>query len=180
MHKLVIIFAGFIMLSSAVFAEPIITESTSTSNVTTQGKTETTVKSPPPSAISPAINGSNSDLCTVGASAAVQTQILGISGGTTVRDLNCERLKLSKTLYDMGMKVAAVSVMCQDTRVFSAMEMAGTPCPFFGKIGPEAQKGWDSRPELKPENVETEQRRNDTLKGAATGFGLAGLLMLLL
>ena len=60
MHKLVIIFAGFIMLSSAVFAEPIITESTSTSNVTTQGKTETTVKSPPPSAISPAINGSRS------------------------------------------------------------------------------------------------------------------------
>ena len=26
--------------------------------------------------------------------------------GKSVRDLNCERIKLSKTLYDMGMKVA--------------------------------------------------------------------------
>ena len=180
MHLWRIVFAGFILLSSVAYAEPIVTESTSNSTVTTKGQTETTVKSPPASAISPAINGSNSDLCTVGASAAVQTQILGISGGTTVRDLNCERLKLSKTLYDMGMKVAAVSVMCQDTRVFNAMEMAGTPCPYFGKIGPEAQEGWDSRPELKPENIEMEQRRNDTLKGTATGLGIAGLLMLLL
>ena len=180
MHLWQIIFASFILLSSATYAEPIVTESTSTSTVTTKGETETTVKSPPASAISPAISGSNSDLCTTGVSGAVQTQILGISGGATIRDLNCERLKLSKTLYDMGMKVAAVSVMCQDTRVFSAMEMAGTPCPYFGKIGPEAQKGWDSKPELKPKNIETEQRRNDTLKGAATGFGIAGLLLLLL
>ena len=35
----------------------------------------------------------------------------------------------------MGMKVAAVSVLCQDRRVYDAMEMAGTPCPFLGKIG---------------------------------------------
>ena len=153
-----------------------------TNNSTSKSTVDSTqtLKSPPASAIAPSIGASSSDICTTGVSGAVQTQILGIAAGATVRDLNCERLKISKTLYDMGMKVAAVSVMCQDTRVFSAMEMAGTPCPFFGKIGPEAQKGWDSRPELKPENVETEQRRNDTLKGAATGFGLAGLLMLLL
>ena len=28
-----------------------------------------------------------------------------------------------------------VSVLCQDRRVYDAMEMAGTPCPFLGKIG---------------------------------------------
>ena len=39
-----------------------------------------------------------------------------------VRDENCERLKISKTLYDMGMKVAAV-FLCQDRRVYDAMEM---------------------------------------------------------
>jgi len=120
-------------------ADPIITDSTSNSTVTTKGDTKTTVKSPPPSAISPSMNNSNSDLCTVGIAGAVQTQILGISGGSTVRDMNCERLKLAKTIYDMGMKVAAVSVMCQDERIFNAMEMAGTPCPFLGKIGEEAQ-----------------------------------------
>jgi hypothetical protein len=105
---------------------------------------------------------------------------LGISGGNTVRDLNCERLKNAKTLYDMGMKVAAVSVMCGDPRVFSAMEMAGTPCPFMGKIGPEAAALWEKNPELKPTEIEQEQRRNDKLKGAAMGIGGLGLLLLLL
>ena len=78
----------------------------------------------------------------------------------------------------MGMKVAAVSNLCQDERVFNAMEMAGTPCPFMGKIGEEANQLWDTYPQLRPENMKEEERRNDTLKGAAMGAG--GLLMLLL
>ena len=85
---------------------------------------------------------------------AVQTQILGISGGKSVRDMNCERIKLSKTLYDMGMKVASVSLMCQDQRVWDAMRMAGTPCPYEGKIGDEAQAEWERNPERAPEGVE--------------------------
>ena len=93
----------------------------SESTVTSSGTMDTTVNSPPPSAISPQISASNSDLCTVGVAGAVQTQILGISDGRTVRDMNCEKLKNAKTMYDMGMKVAAVSVMCQDERVFDAM-----------------------------------------------------------
>jgi hypothetical protein len=169
-----------ILYIGPVFAEPIVTESTSNSNVTSNGTQTTTVKSPPPSAISPSINSSNSDLCTVGVSGAVQTQILGISGGNTVRDLNCERLKNAKTLYDMGMKVAAVSVMCGDTRVFDAMMMAGTPCPFMGKIGEEAKELWEKNPELQPGNIEQEQRRNDELKGAAKGALGLGILLLLL
>ena len=127
-------------VTSTAVADPIVTDSTSNSTVTSNGTSTTTVKSPPPSAISPGINASNSDLCTVGVSGAVQTQIIGLSTGATVRDMNCEMLKLSKTLYDMGMKVAAVSMMCQDDRVYNAMEMAGTPCPFRGSIGVEADR----------------------------------------
>jgi len=78
---------------------------------------------------------------------------LGISAGKHVRDLNCERIKLSKVLFDYGMKVAAVSILCQDERVFEAMQMAGTPCPFEGKIGKEALEQWDKydveRPDYK-------------------------------
>ena len=170
----------FVCISSSAYADPIVTESTSNSTVTTTGDNKTTVKSPPPSAISPSINSNNSDLCTIGVSGAVQTQILGISGGATVRDMNCERLKLSKTIYDMGMKVAAVSIMCQDDRVFRAMEMAGTPCPFLGKIGDEAQKEWDANKDLKPINKEKETSKNDKLEGAFKGIGLVGLLFLLL
>ena len=46
------------------------------------------------------------DLCTTGVSGAFQGQVFGLSGGKTIVDENCERLKLSKYLYDMGMKVA--------------------------------------------------------------------------
>jgi hypothetical protein len=101
------------------------------------------ITSPPPSAIAPSMMSYSQDLCTSGVSGAVQTQILGFSAGKTVRDKNCEALKLSKTLYDMGMRVAAVSLLCQDERVFDAMRMAGTPCPFEGKIGKEASAAWE-------------------------------------
>ena len=156
------------------------TTTDSKSDVKTEGKT--IVISPPPSAISPSVGSSSSDLCTTGVSGAVQTQILGISTGEMVRDENCERLKISKTLYDMGMKVAAVSVLCQDRRVYDAMEMAGTPCPFLGKIGEQAADEWKVNPDKIPEPVVLEtksdvQKRNATI-GATVG-GLALLLLLL-
>ena len=97
---------------------------------------------PPASAIAPSIMSYSQDLCTVGRSGAFQGQVFGLSTGRTVRDENCERLKLSKYLYDTGMKVASVSILCQDPRVFNAMEMAGTPCPYKGKIGKEATASW--------------------------------------
>lgn len=59
----------------------------------------------------------------------------------------------------MGMKVAAVSVMCQDERVFGAMEMAGTPCPFMGDIGEEATAAWSLMPELRPDAEEYQLRQ---------------------
>lgn len=109
------------------------------------------LKSPPPSAIAPSMMSYSQDLCTTGVSGAVQTQIVGISGGKAVRDSNCERIKLSKTLYDMGMRVAAVSLLCQDERVFRSMEMAGTPCPFMGKIGADATEAWEQNADERPD-----------------------------
>jgi hypothetical protein len=132
---------------------------TNNNNNNNTSKIEQEIKSPPPSAIAPNISANNIDMCSVGRSGAVQTQILGIAAGGTVRDMNCERLKLSKTLYDMGMKVAAVSVMCQDERVFGAMEMAGTPCPFMGDIGEEATAAWTLMPELRPDAEEYQLRQ---------------------
>jgi hypothetical protein len=137
--------AAIVMMTAtvSVFAQAIVTDSTS--NSTTKSTSETTVNSPPPSAIAPSINTMNNDICAIGVSGAAQTQILGIAIGTTYRDENCERLKLAKNLYDMGMKVAAVAALCQDERVFVAMSNAGTPCPINGKIGAEAIKQWEER-----------------------------------
>ena len=113
-----------------------------------------TTKAPPASAIAPSIMSYSQDLCTVGRSGAFQGQVFGLSAGRTVRDENCERLKLSKYLYDTGMKVAAVSVLCLDPRVFKAMQMAGTPCPYQGKIGEEAKLAWAQNPKDRPDYKE--------------------------
>ena len=101
--------------------------------------------------------------------------------GQTVRDMNCEKLKNAKTLYDMGMKVAAVSVMCQDKRVFDAMMNAGTPCPYDGMIGAEAKAAWESDPDKKPgqEKEEVIGEGSKTLIGAGSILGLLALLLLL-
>jgi hypothetical protein len=162
------------LLSANVWAQnaPIITQSTSDSNsnststsvstqnsnstTTTNGSTTTKVISPPPTAVAPAVTIINSDVCAVGYSGAAQTQILGISFGGTTTDKNCERLKLARGVYDMGMKVAAVAIMCQDERVFSAMMNAGTPCPVDGKIGEQAKEIWNADPERKPQKVKSQ------------------------
>jgi len=161
-------------------ADPIVTESTTSSTVTTNGSMETTVKSPPPSAISPQLGAnSNSDLCTIGVAGAVQTQILGISAGMTYTEENCIRLKNAKTLYDMGMKVAAVSTMCQDEKVFDAMMMAGTPCPYEGKIGDAAKIGWESHEETLRVKHGAEEKVDVKETATFGGMGLLALLLLL-
>ena len=171
---------AFFIMSSVAYAQTTTVETTtkSESDVTTSGKT--IVISPPPSAISPSVGSSSSDLCTTGVSAAVQTQILGVSTGEMVRDENCERLKISKTLYDMGMKVAAVSVLCQDRRVYDAMEMAGTPCPFLGKIGDQATDEWKANPDRIPPVEEIETKNDIQNRNAKVGATIGGLALLLL
>jgi hypothetical protein len=111
----------------------------------------TTVDRTPSTASAPGVVVNNQDVCSTAASAAIQSQILGIAGGTTIRDLNCERLKLSRQLFRFGMKVGAVALLCQDERVFQAMEMAGTPCPYMGKIGLDAAKEWAENPKKRPD-----------------------------
>jgi len=176
LRKLYPILLGSLLstLAFAQDADPIVTESTVTSQTTT------TLKSPPPSAISPTINTSNSDLCTFGVAGAVQTQILGVSTGTQITDDNCEMLKNAKTLYDMGMKVAAVSVMCQDQRVFDAMMNAGTPCPKDGLVGAEAKAAWETADAEEPQDLSVKERELTKNEKTLLGAGGVGALLLLL
>lgn len=173
---------GFVFASNVAFAEPIVTDSTTNSTVNSTADSTTTVYSAPPSAISPSINSSNSDLCTIGVAGAVQTQILGISMGTVFTEDNCLRLKNAKVLYDMGMKVAAVSVMCQDPGVFDAMMNAGTPCPYDGMVGAEARAAWMANQDEQPEEGRTGMLggMNEEDKSTATGAAVVGGLLLLL
>ena len=125
------------------------TTSTTTNNSTTNGS-----YIPVNSANSPSFSSMSQDVCSMGISGSVSTLGVGLSGGKHIRDLNCERIKLSKVLFDFNMKIAAVSLLCQDERVCMAMKSAGTPCPWDGKIGPDAQAMWDKYPELRPDYEE--------------------------
>jgi DNA-binding transcriptional MerR regulator len=126
------------------------TNTTTTNNDTTNTTTSNSTV-PPPSANSPSYSSMSQDVCSMGVSGSVTTGLVGISGGKHFIDENCERIKLAKVLQDFGMKVASVAILCQDRRVHEAMQSAGTPCPFDGKIGKEAQAMWDKYPELRPD-----------------------------
>ena len=76
---------------------------------------------------------------------------MGVSGGKSFRDLNCERIKLAKVLNDFGMKVASIALLCQDERVFEALIQAGTPCPIDGNIGKEALALWSKYDHERPD-----------------------------
>jgi hypothetical protein len=111
----------------------------------------TVVNNTPPTANAPVVPNSNNDICKVGIGGAVQNNVLGIATGVLIDDQLCQLLKLSKTQFAFGMKVSAVAILCQDPRVWTSMQDAGTPCPVNGLIGAEAAAYWEENPHLIPE-----------------------------
>lgn len=106
---------------------------------------ETTINykgQPVPSAMAPSMSAYSQDVCAVPASAGVNTGVFAVSGGTVLTDENCVRIKLAKTLNDLGLKVSAVSVLCEDIKVWNAMEMSGSPCPIGAALGDAARQAW--------------------------------------
>ena len=120
-----------------------------TAETNTVSSTVVTDKSPP-TASAPSVVINNSEVCKSAYTAALHTGFAGVATGITVTDENCERMKLSRSLFGMGLKVAAVATLCQDARVFDAMMMAGTPCPYKGKIGKDALEAWEENPDDVP------------------------------
>ena len=139
----------FILLTAITF----VAVSTDIKSADTNTVSSTVVtNNTPPTANAPSVVVNNSDICKTATSGAVQTQILGIASGITITDENCERIKLARSLYSMGMKVASISTLCADHRVFDAMWNAGTYCPYKGAIGEDAKTGWLENAHLVPKN----------------------------
>lgn len=97
---------------------------------------------PVPSAMAPSFSGMNPKMCRTGVSGGANTGVFSVSGGVTIIDENCERVVLAETLAAQGLKVSAVSLLCQDQRVWQAMEMGGSPCPMGGAVGDAARQAW--------------------------------------
>lgn len=111
------------------------TTTNSTSNTTNQ---ETAVNS----ASAPSMSVYGQDSCVIPLSIGMTVIGFSTSMGTYYHDMECERRKKSKLLNALGMKVAAISLMCQDKTVWKSMMDAGTPCPIDGLIGEQAKQRW--------------------------------------
>ena len=171
-----------IFLLTAITFVAVTTDVNSADTNTTVSSTVVTDKAPP-TANSPSVVVNNSDVCKTAAAGAVQTEILGNSSGITITDENCERIKLSRSLYSMGMKVAAVSTLCADPRVWDAMYMAGTVCPYMGSIGEEAREKWEANADMIPKGsevfkkVEMVKQEENKTTGLTDGEKLAKFIL---
>ena len=134
----------FVFGTTAIFVDANAADSNTVSSTVVTNNT-------PPTANSPSVVVNNSDVCTSGYSGSIQTQVLGISSGITIKDTNCEMIKLARSLFGMNMRVAAVATLCADPRIFDAMWMSASFCPYMGSIGEDAKQGWLDNPQMVPE-----------------------------
>ena len=78
MIRLLTVLAFLVSYNLAYADDDDVIRTDTNSTVTSNGSMETTINSPPPSAISPNLTTGTGDLCTISASASIQTQILGL------------------------------------------------------------------------------------------------------
>ena len=114
--------------------------SNSTTNNETNNSTNTKTAVNPSNAPSMSVYGQDSCVIPL----AAEITVIGFSGsfGSYYTDPDCQRRKSVAVLAKLGMKGAAISLMCQDENVWEAMMMAGTPCPVDGLIGEKAKARW--------------------------------------
>lgn len=112
---------------------------TTTNSTTNNSNQETAVNS----ATAPSMSVYGQDSCVIPLSIGMTVIGFSTSMGTYYHDMECERRKKAKLLNGLGMKVAAISLMCQDKTVWKSMMDAGTPCPIDGLIGEQAKQRWE-------------------------------------
>tara|TARA_R100001510_G_scaffold42004_1_gene38347 strand:- start:253 stop:885 length:633 start_codon:yes stop_codon:yes gene_type:complete len=124
--------------SSTTYQSGSSSNSTTTNTTNNSTNAETAVNS----SSAPGMSVYGQDSCVIPLAAGVT--VIGFSGsfGSYMIDEECERRKASAVLAKLGMKVASISLMCQDKNVWQAMMDAGTPCPIDGLIGIQAKQRW--------------------------------------
>jgi len=124
---------------------------------------------PANTAVSPSLMSSGTESCLQSISGGLQLVGIGVSTGKYIQDEECNRRRNAITLSNMGMKIAAVSLMCQNADVWRAMLLAATPCPVvkYGKIivGKRAMLEIKQRPELLIPDYEDSKDFYDAILG---------------
>lgn len=141
-------------------------QSGSSSNSTTNNETNnsTNTKTATNTSNAPAMSVYGQDSCVIPLSVGVTTIGISLSMGNYYIDKMCERRKSAVLLSKLGMKVASISLMCQDENVWEAMMNAGTPCPIDGLIGDKAKERWleKRKKNLSSQTTKTSMTWNNT------------------
>lgn len=81
----------------------------------------------------PSVNGppltTSNDTCMGSTSGSINGPGFGIGLGSTWQDKNCVMLKNAREMWNMGMKAAAMALICNDQANRAALEMTGFECP---------------------------------------------------
>ena len=141
---------GIVLATILIFFLNSMMNSALAADTNTVSSTVVTDKSVP-TASAPSVVVNNSDICKVATSGAIQTNILGLATGIVVDDELCQLLKLSRQLYASGLKVASISLLATDPRVFDSMWASGTFPPINSAIGLDAKTEWENNPNLIPD-----------------------------
>lgn len=120
------------------------------------------------SAIAPSYMSNGMETCLQGSGRSIQTGLIGYTDGSYEKDVDCNRRRDAKLLNDLGMKVAAISRLCQGSvETFRSMMLSATPCPLIasGKlvVGKRAFLLMKTQPDLYiPDYGEVAVRRTAT------------------
>ncbi len=124
---------------------------------------------PANTAVSPSLMSSGTESCLQSISGGLQLVGFGVSSGKYLQDEECNRRRNAITLSNMGMKIAAVSLMCQNADVWRAMLLAATPCPVIksGRIvvGKRAFLAIKQKPRLHIPDYEEKREFYDAILG---------------
>ena len=88
------------------------------------------------SSIAPTLMSNGPETCLQSVTGAMQLVSLGLSAGKYVSDPGCERRRDAMVLSNMGLRLAAISRLCDSPLIFRALLTSSTPCPIVvrGKI----------------------------------------------
>ena len=138
--------------------------SNTTNNSTSNSTSNAASRTPVNMASAPGMSVYGQDSCVIPLAAGVT--VIGFSGsfGSYMRDDECERRKATSVLAKLGMKVAAISLMCQEENVWQSMWDAGTPCPIDGLIGEKAKARWEELGGYEQTNKSTYVKSNKSKK----------------
>ena len=134
-------------------------QSGSSNDTTNSTVNNSNSKTAVPSANAPAMQTYGQRSCIIGLSGGFTVIGFSTSIGSYIEDEHCNRRLNAELLDRLNMKIASISLLCQDEDIFEAMLTSGTPCPVLheGKslIGKEAMQ------------VILDRRKNKTKKTSA-------------